>query len=58
MQILQAMVHDYERKGNSQAQKGVWGFQESKININYSSIFFPLVVFVEKVTYNLINLKD
>jgi len=55
---MQTMVHGYERKGNSQAQKGVWGFREPKININYSSISFPLVVFVEKVTYNLVNIKD
>ena len=51
------MVHGYERKENL-GSKGVWGFQEPKININYSSISFPLVVFVEKVTYNLVNLKD
>jgi hypothetical protein len=38
-----AMVHGYERKGNSQAQKGVCGFQRLRININYSSILFLLL---------------
>jgi len=43
---------------NFTSLKGVWRFQEPRININYSSTSFPLVVFVEKVTYNLVNLKD
>ena len=30
----------------------------NKITINYSSISFPHVVFVETVTYNLVNLKN
>jgi hypothetical protein len=37
------MVHGYERKENSQAQKGVWEFQRLRININYSSILFLLL---------------
>jgi hypothetical protein len=43
---------------NFTSLKGVGGFQEPRININYSPTSFPLVVFVEKVTYNLVNLKD
>jgi hypothetical protein len=41
--VMQAMVHGYEKKGNSQAQKCVWGFQRPRININYSSILFLLL---------------
>jgi len=41
--VMQAMVHGYEKKVNSQAQKCVWGFQRPRININYSSILFLLL---------------
>jgi len=53
---MQAMVHGYERKDFT-SSKGVWGFQRPRININYSSTLF-LVIIMEKVTYNLVNLKD
>jgi hypothetical protein len=46
------------KERNFTSSKGVWGFQEPRININYSLISFPLVVFVETMTYNLVNLKD
>jgi len=55
--VMQAMVHGYERKEFHKLKRCL-RFQELRININYSSIFFPLVVFIEKVTYNLVNLKD
>jgi len=46
------------KERNFTSSKGVWGFQEPRININYSLISFPLIVFVETVIYNLVNLKD
>jgi hypothetical protein len=56
--VMQAMWFVAMKERNFTSSKGVWRFQEPRININYSSISFPLVVFVEKVTYNLVNLKD
>ena len=39
------------------SSKGVWGFQRTRINIKLFINSFSIVVFVEEMTYNLINLK-
>jgi len=39
------------------SSKGVWGFQRPRINIKLFINSFSIVVFVEEMTYNLINLK-
>jgi len=53
--VMQVMVHGYERKGNSLAQKvfeGIKIYDQYQLSINSLS----LVVFVEEMTYN--HVKD
>jgi len=54
---MQAIVHGLWKKGISQAQKVFEGFKRPRINIKLFINSFSIVVFVEEMTYNLINLK-
>jgi len=45
------------KERNFIGSKGVWGFQKPRIKHQLFIISLYLVVFVEKATYNLINLK-
>jgi len=54
---MQTMVHGYERNGKSQAPKVFESFKNLESTSTIHKLSFYCCFFIEKMTYNLVNLK-